>query len=310
MKEKLAQVIDRELAEQAVSRRSRSDLQVYQKFVFVTASDFAKQWQPPHTMGIQTTSLLGLQGSEQEGVIFQRHEFPKDVPHWVVKLSFSKMVELQSTILSAGDVVRSGQAKDTFYVKLSKELALRDPALRGSPGALSALSCADADTKFKAAQEEFASKTAQLNLQNMGTDLAVGAGRSWQQVTRISHSMLSEEEDEDGGSHTGPGRGRKQKPAAKPGAAGKRTRQLTPPSSARSARCRQSGALGCVAPASGSGTRAQAQSKAAVMSMDTPTTPGKKRQIEEFTPEDFAAVLRGEDSKIGLYRCGVGALLT
>ena len=301
MKEKLARVIDRELAQQAVSRRSRSDLQVYQKFVFVTASNFAKKWQPPHTMGIQTTALVGLQGSEEDGVIFQRHEFPKDVPHWVVKLSFSKMMELQSTILSAGDVVRSGQASDTFHVKLGKESAHRDPALRGSPGALSgALSCADADTKFKAAQQELASKTAQLNLQNMATDLAAGAGQSWQQVTRVSHSILSEEDD-DGGSHTGPGRGRKHRPAVKPGAAGKRT-----------SRGRQSGAvaagLGCVAPASGSATRAQA--KAAVVSMDTPTAPSKKRPLEECTPEDIVAVLRGEDCKIGLQRRGVGALLT
>jgi hypothetical protein len=169
---------------QSCHRKQQLGIEVYTKLCFVTEKVFTALWQPPASLGIQVTTLpVGTTGGEMDGVLFERVRFPKKkVPHFIVKLTASKVMELNSCILAADEIMRPKQAKDLYKVKVSNETAKRPRSMKELQGALTMKECME---KFKTAQADLASLAGQRRLQQEHQDLALGKGESVQAVRTV-----------------------------------------------------------------------------------------------------------------------------
>ncbi len=90
-------------------------IEVYTKLIFVTTKNFTTKWAPPKQLGVPTCELpSAYSGIVGEGVLFEVANFPKrKVPHFIVKISAHKRMEYENKIISAVDVMRAGQCKDS-----------------------------------------------------------------------------------------------------------------------------------------------------------------------------------------------------
>ena len=149
--------------------------------------------------------LPGLGGSDDVmvGVLFRPHGFPKQIPHFIVKLKASKCFQLQRSVLIAQDIRRAGQARETWVVRCKSEVAARPKEMHIGH---SARAYSKVYSDWQAAEEERKKKERQREAQQQATDEARGAGKSVQQIKRV---VRGDHEDDSIGDYSGTsGRGR------------------------------------------------------------------------------------------------------
>ena len=109
-------------------------VEVYVKFALVTVNIFTAKWMPPDKVpGIKIVKAPHPEGAEDlVGVLMDRSSVPDDLPHWLVRISGRRLVRLQNFVLKPEDIVRVGQAADTFTDQVAQEMSSRGTTMRAS----------------------------------------------------------------------------------------------------------------------------------------------------------------------------------
>lgn len=206
IKKGLTESIERAFPIETVMRVECSDLMIYTKLMFVTLRVFKAKFCPPEALNIPVVAMPGFGGSDDsmQGVLFQREGFPKKLPHFIVRLSASRTLELQRMIINASDIRRVGQARETWDVRCQQEVTSRLVALRaGQKQHSSALAPTFSMVmdKFQADQDSKKAADNQRETQQLRADQARQAGTS---VAGVQRLVRGEFDDEVGGYAVGP----------------------------------------------------------------------------------------------------------
>lgn len=310
VKERLTRVISREFGLDACKRTQTMALEVYQEYAFVLETVFSKRWSTPKALGVKVTKMPGFNGSSISGVLFERHNFPADIAHFIVKVSAQRLLELEHTVLAAKDIVRMEQARDTFSSRLKREVGSRATCLRGD-GSTKAHVSSDIDVLHKEHEAKVNAQNSTRQMQLLATDQAALAGKQWQSVKRVRHGQLSDSDDDeasrdDGARGTrGGAAGRGRGSATRRGSAPKRSGA----SGSSSARSMAGGAVRCPSAILGSdpgmGDIGNGSVAPVVLGMDVPgKCMGKKKRLEDATEDDYRKILMGQRN-VGYIRRGV-----
>lgn len=192
----MIEAIERAFPQDTVRALESSDLEVYMKLIFVRLKAFIAKFCTPEAMKIPTVKLPGVGGSEDKmtGVLFRTYGFPKQIPHFIVKLKSQKIFQLERLILAPTDIRRLGQARETWSVRCQKEVSSRPKEMQAGRSAhsydqvRSAWATLEEDRKRKQAEREAQQKT---------TDDARAAGKAVQHVKRVVRGSNEEEDDND-----------------------------------------------------------------------------------------------------------------
>ena len=220
IKDGLTDAIERAFPEDSVRIVETSDLEVYTKLIFVLQKVFTAKFMPPETLKIPVVTLPGVGGSDDKmvGVLFRPYGFPKQIPHFIVKLKASRSFGLRRSILDSKDIRRLGQARETWNVRCRKEIANRPKEMKVGR---SAHSYDYVRGVWEQAEDARKQKEAERGAQQMSTDQARAAGKSVHAVRRVVRGSMDDEEADYGGA-IAKGKGKaKAKVIARRGAAAK-----------------------------------------------------------------------------------------
>ena len=146
-------------------------VEVYVKFALVTVNIFTAKWMPPDKVpGIKIVKAPHPEGAEDlVGVLMDRSSVPDDLPHWLVRISGRRLVRLQNFVLKPEDIVRVGQAADTFTDQVAQEMSSRGTTMRASN--LPHLETfGSIEAKVNKSQDDLARQEGQRNLQRQYAD--------------------------------------------------------------------------------------------------------------------------------------------
>ena len=208
------ETIEKAFPQDSVRVLESSDLEVYIKIIFVRLKVFIVKFCTPEAMKIPTVTLPGVGGSGDKmvGVLFRTFGFPKQIPHFIVKLKSRKAFQLDRLILDPSDIRRLSQARETWSVRCEKEVASRPKEMQLGR---SAHSYDQVRSAWVALEEDRKRKLAERDAQQKSTDDARAAGKAVQHVKRVVRGANEDDELNDYAGASKKGRGNKPKAKAK-----------------------------------------------------------------------------------------------
>ena len=216
------EAIERAFPQDNVRVLESSDLEVYMKLIFVRLKVFIAKFCTPEALKVPTVKLPGVGGSEDKmtGVLFRTYGFPKQIPHFMVKLKSQKVFQLERLILASTDIRRLGQARETWTVRCQKEVSARPKEMQVGK---SAHSYDQVRTAWVTLDEDRKRKQAERDAQQKSTDETRAAGKAVQHVKRVVRGGHEDDEDNDYAGGQKKGRAKAKAKASGKGARGKVT---------------------------------------------------------------------------------------
>lgn len=125
---------DRHIEDSTVSKDTVVGLRVIIKCNFVTTTNFTIYFHlPPGSVsGVSVVTVPSPVGGDLEGVLFSREAFPQDLPHYEIEIYSESSSRLSEMLLSSEDVLRAGQAVDTWTYSNTQSVSSRPAGLKVS----------------------------------------------------------------------------------------------------------------------------------------------------------------------------------
>lgn len=124
---------DRHVEESSVAKQTSIGMRVFTTAYFVTVPTFTIFFHlPPGSVsGVTVVTVPSPEGgADLEGVLFSREDFPADLPHYIVEIYAESTSRLSEMVLSAPDVLRVGQAGETWKFSNNHAVTQRPAGLK------------------------------------------------------------------------------------------------------------------------------------------------------------------------------------
>ena len=178
--------------DESVSQGRSAGMTLERKLAFITSAEYkSKLGQTPGDPGCKAEKvslkfMVGRAKSEIEGTIIEKTKVPSNVAYETVRIWYTVDRKFNTELLSAGQVLRKGQAADRFQSTVTAMIASRPKAAKGSSGSA---------PLYSALLKEAQDAEKERKLQNeQGSTMRDDAPKV------VSKSSLLEEEDDFGNS--------------------------------------------------------------------------------------------------------------
>ena len=206
----------RKFPRHSVSRTTDIGVRVLFTVAFVTVDTLAAHFkQAVEGLHISVVQLKSPEHTTLSGVLFKfDNAFAElELPHYTVELYSDEVLSFERQVLHPSQILRAGQAADTFAYHGQQAFGKRPTELRTSR-LPSALRIVDYKDKVDKKQEELKAKEAQASQQNAATDAATGNGLVPEGIIALGEIQSASrllEDDEEAALQPGTGSGRKAK---------------------------------------------------------------------------------------------------